>query len=74
MAYKLKMELTPQQAEVLEFIRLYREKYGKSPTRHEIREGFGWSSQQAVECHLLALRRKGKIKQIPRINRGIRLL
>lgn len=66
-------DLTPRQAEILEFIRDTLEETGMPPTRAEIAEAFGFSSPNAAEQHLRALARKGMIDMVPGASRGIRL-
>ncbi len=68
------MNLTDQQKKVLSFIKEYHRKNSYSPTRSEISEHFGWSGPNAAECHLIPLSRKGAIKLVPSIGRGIVLL
>ncbi len=67
-------ELTPRQAEILEFIQAFAEEEGCPPTRAEIAEAFGFRSANAAEEHLRALARKGVIELVPGSSRGIRLL
>ncbi|HHO68983.1 MAG TPA: transcriptional repressor LexA [Gammaproteobacteria bacterium] len=67
-------ELTPRQAEILEFIQEFAEEEGCPPTRAEIAEAFGFRSANAAEEHLRALERKGMIELVPGSSRGIRLL
>ena len=66
-------DLTPRQAEILEFIRDTLEETGMPPTRAEIAEAFDFSSPNAAEQHLRALARKGMIDMVPGASRGIRL-
>ena len=67
-------ELTPRQAEILEFIQEFAEEEGCPPTRAEIAEAFGFRSANAAEEHLRALERKDMIELVPGSSRGIRLL
>jgi repressor LexA len=53
--------LTPRQAEVLAFILDFQREHGMPPTRKEIAAYFGWSSINAAQEHVNALRRKGAI-------------
>ena len=66
-------ELTPRQAEILEFIRAYTRSSGYPPTRAEICRAMGFRSPNAAEEHLRALARKGAIEMAPGASRGIRL-
>lgn len=70
----MKQALTERQGEILKFVELFRAKYGYSPTRHEIAEGFGFASCNAAEQHLRALETKGWVRITPRISRGLVLL
>lgn len=67
-------ELTPRQAEILDFIRRHGEEHGMPPTRAEIVDAFGFRSPTAAEDHLRALARKGAIELRPGASRGIRVL
>ena len=66
-------ELTPRQAEVLDFIRECIEDSGMPPTRAEIAARLGFRSANAAEEHLRALQRKGAIELVPGASRGIQL-
>ena len=66
-------ELTPRQAEILQFIREFVETAGFPPTRAEIARALGFRSVNAAEQHLKALLRKGAINILPGASRGIRL-
>ncbi len=66
-------ELTPRQAEILEWIREFMESTGLPPTRAEMAVGLGFQSPNAAEEHLRALARKGAIELLPGASRGIRL-
>lgn len=66
-------ELTPRQAEVLDFIRDCIEDSGMPPTRAEIARKLGFRSANAAEEHLRALQRKGAIELLPGASRGIQL-
>lgn len=66
-------ELTPRQAEILAFLRLFTERHHRPPTRAELAAHFGFRSPNAAEEHLRTLARKGVIELIPGEARGIRL-
>ncbi|NGY04369.1 transcriptional repressor LexA [Solimonas terrae] len=67
-------ELTPRQAEILDFILRHRAEHGAPPTRAEIVTAFGFRSPTAAEDHLRALARKGAIDLRAGASRGIRVL
>jgi repressor LexA len=56
-----RMNFTPRQQEVLEFIRDEQQSKGITPSTREIQEHFGYASQTSVMDHLNALRKKGAI-------------
>lgn len=64
-------DLTPSQRRVLDFIREYTAREGMPPTVREIGAGLGFSSPNAVVCHLSRLRQKGFLTHHPRRSRGI---
>lgn len=66
-------DLTPRQAEILDFIRSTIESSGFPPTRVEIMRLFGFKSPNAAEDHLRALERKGAIEILGGTARGLRL-
>ena len=70
----MSVDVTVRQAEIFTFLEEYIEKKGYAPTRAEISEHFGFSSNNASEQHLRALEKKGAIRIDPRISRGIVLL
>jgi repressor LexA len=67
------VELTDRQFAVYYFIALSISR-GMPPTRAEIQHHFGWKSPNAAEDHLRALERKGVIRLIPAISRGIEIV
>lgn len=67
------IQLTPRQAEILEFIKDYQQETGFPPTRSEIAKKMGFKSPNAAEEHLRALERKQAIQMVPGTSRGIRL-
>jgi repressor LexA len=67
-------QLTPRQAEILDFIVRHCAEHGAPPTRAEIVTAFGFRSPTAAEDHLRALARKGAIDLRAGASRGIRVL
>jgi repressor LexA len=67
------IQLTPRQAQILEWIRRFRDETGFPPTRSEIAKALGFRSINAAEAHLKALARKGAIDLLPGASRGIRI-
>lgn len=63
--------LTEKQKKILDFIREYKKEKGYPPTIKEIMEKFSFSSPTSVISHLSALERKGFIKKIGKVSRGI---
>jgi SOS-response transcriptional repressor LexA len=55
--------LTERQQVILEFLKLYMEKYGRSPTWWEICNAFEFKSVNAACIHLKALTKKGYIRK-----------
>jgi repressor LexA len=53
------LTLTPKQKEILDFIRVYRQRRGLSPTQREICEEFGYSSFGTLQKHIKLLLEKG---------------
>jgi len=68
------MKLTKKQEKVYWFIRLYIEKRRIPPSIRDIGEKFGYKSHTSAVDVLKALEKKGKIKRIPKISRGIIIL
>jgi repressor LexA len=66
-------QLTPRQAQILEFIRDATEGNGYPPTLAEIAGHFGFRSHNAAVDHLKALARKGALELTEGASRGIRL-
>lgn len=67
-------DLTMIQNDVLDYIKTYIGAEDSAPTRSEIASAFGWSSHNAAECHLRAIAKKGYIRLVPGISRGIRIV
>jgi len=53
--------LTPAQSKVLDFMALHIVQRQRPPSRFDICAHFGWTSDNAAECHMVALERKGFI-------------
>ena len=67
----LTKELTKRQQEIFDFIKRYSSDHGYPPTVREIGKRFGIGNPNGVVCHLKALVRKGRIKRVAGISRGI---
>jgi SOS-response transcriptional repressor LexA len=67
-------DLTPRQQEIFEWLAHYIFENGYPPTFRDIGKQFDISSPNAVQCHLKALEKKGKIKMVKHHSRGIRLV
>lgn len=63
-----------RQKQILDFISGYIEKYGHSPTLVEIAKKLGVRSLATVHEHLQTLERKGLIKRLSGVVRGIELI
>ena len=66
--------LTKRQREVYEFILSHMENFQRPPTIREIGEHFGMKSTGSVRDNLIALEKKGYVRQRPRSARGIELV
>jgi repressor LexA len=66
----MKKPLTTREEQILDFIREFRRKNSYSPTREEIAEHFGFYKNAATD-HLKSLERKGFVKIIPKVSRGL---
>ena len=66
-------DLTEQQEKVLDYVEKCIED-GLPPTRDEISEHFGFKSRNAAQEHLILLEKKGRIRLMRGISRGIKLL
>lgn len=65
--------LTKRQSQILEYIEGLIVEKGHPPTIREIGERFGISSTNGVRTHLIALVKKGYLKKIDHISRGLEL-
>ncbi len=66
--------LYKRQKEILDFLKLYINKYGYSPTLAEIADCIGVSSLATVHEHIQALVQKGVVKKYAGAVRGLELL
>ena len=66
--------LTEQQAKVLAFVKKHLKDKGYPPTRKEVMENFGWSSNNAAQEHLFLIEKKGYIRLDAGVKRGIVVL
>lgn len=66
--------LTRAQARVLRRIVALTAKLGYPPTRAEISEACGFASSNAAQDYLIALQKKGKVRVVPNVARGIIVL
>lgn len=66
------LALTPKQAELLSFIRLYRtEQGGISPSYDEMREFLGLNSKSGIHRLVVALEERGHIRRLENHSRSI---
>jgi repressor LexA len=72
-AVRMKSELTPRQAEVLEYIKRYIKQYGYAPSMRCIGDRFDIAIN-AVAGHLRALEAKGWIKRSAGLARALSVL
>ena len=63
--------LTDLQSQVLSFIGRFHIANGYPPTRGEISKEFGWTHPSAAQKHINLIEKKGYIRIMPRISRGI---
>lgn len=66
--------LTDKQQSTLNFIQSYIKENKMSPTMLEIANGMGWSSPNAAQSHVDALKRKGWVKIRRGVSRGLSLV
>ena len=69
-----RFELTDRQLETLTAIRQNIKLHGIPPSRSELCKALGIANHSAVNGHLNALARKGWLKLLPSVDRGIQLL
>jgi SOS-response transcriptional repressor LexA len=65
--------LPPGQGRVMLFLQAYVSTHGSSPTRSQIAKDLGYRSNNAAECVLRQLARKGYVTLLPGVTAGIRL-
>jgi repressor LexA len=68
------MELTPRQQEILDYIEERLRTARMAPTVREIGRRFGISSTGTVRNHVEILIKKGVLRKIPGVHRGLRLV
>lgn len=66
-------KLTPRQRQVLEAVEAFIQQHEMPPTRAELARVLGITSHNGAHEHLLALQKKGFLKLLPGVSRGIRL-
>ena len=66
--------LTDRQRAILEFLREYAREFGRPPAIREIARRFGIASPKGVSDHLQALERKGYIRRVKGLARGLELM
>jgi repressor LexA len=69
----MRAALTERQDEIYQFLLDQREQPGICPTQEEIRQHFGFRSQNSVQEHLRLLEQKGFIRRSPHKARSIQL-
>lgn len=65
--------LPPGQARAMLFLQEYVQEHGRAPSRSEMSKGLSYRSNNAAECVLRQLARKGYLCLLPRVTGGIRL-
>lgn len=65
--------LTPKQIALLDYIRLYVERNGMSPTWREMTEHFGYEENSSIRDRLRSLEARGLISRTKGRHRSIRL-
>ena len=66
--------LSPRQQDALDAIRTHLKRFGVPPTRLELRRALQIGNQAGVDRILDAMQRKGWIRLLPSVDRGIQLL
>jgi repressor LexA len=67
-------ELTEKQKQIFDYITDYAKDYGFPPTREEIADHCGMKYKSGIVNHLQALERKGFIRLLKKVARGIEIL
>lgn len=63
-------KLTEKQSAILEFVRAFQKRAGYPPTYDEMSSHFN-VFRNCIEDHIKAIEKKGYIKRIPNISRGL---
>ena len=71
---KNRRELTERQAQILSFLRASMDQNGFAPTIQDVANRFGFLSPNAALLHLQALEKKGYIRRVRGISRGISIV
>lgn len=74
MVRRLMQQLTRMQVRMLEFIELWTERRGRSPSVRQISRGLGLKSSSSVLYHLRAMERRGVIVRVRKRGRGIQVV
>jgi len=64
---------TRKQQQILDFIQIWLQTHGTTPTRQEISAHFGFRSPNAVTGHIRLMRKKGILASEPRKARSLRI-
>lgn len=70
----MRKRLTKKQGMIFYFIKCEIKDFKRAPTLREIAQVFEFKAHYAAVCHLRAIERKGYIRLIPGIHRGIEIL
>ncbi len=68
------IDVTPRQLEIYRWIERFIADKHYPPTRAEICDAFGWSSTNSAEQQLRVLEKRGALKLVSGVSRGIVLL
>lgn len=68
------ISLTERQAELLAFIKIFRDRHGCTPTISEMRDGLKMSARSGIHRLVLGLEERGHIRRIPHRARCITLV
>lgn len=70
----LPKQLTPRQRQIFKFIKEYVEKNGYAPIYEDIGKAVGLTSSATIYNHIRALEKKGYIKRMKGVSRGLEIL